>query len=239
MDSLTGGTLSIIPTALIIAAGVFFGLASVVAIFVVIVVANRAEPDPSGLRPLAVYLFGISFFSLFVVLFGTFAIVLGLVQLIGSHAASFSGEQHPVGDAVTRIVVLGGIIVAIAAVLLLASLRRVLAFPEIANGQPGPVARVAQSYAASVSFVSVIIAAGSLVVFFYEVFRILAPGIFELTGTRVDASRTLLSALYLAFAAAAVVGTHARLLPSSGWRRPQSSGTDTGYGGYTPPPPPI
>ena len=49
------------------------------------------------------------------VLFGSFAIVLGLVQLIGSHRVSVPiGVEHPVGDAVARVVVLGGIIVAVA-----------------------------------------------------------------------------------------------------------------------------
>ncbi len=67
------------------AVGLFFGLSAIPAVFVVIVVANRADPDPSGRRPLAVYLFGVSFFPTFVVLFGTFAMVLGLVQLMGSH----------------------------------------------------------------------------------------------------------------------------------------------------------
>ena len=125
--------------------------------------------------------------------------------------------------------------------LLLTSLRRALSFPEIAQGQPGPVARVAQSYAAGVAFVCVFIAAASLVVFVYEVIRIVAPGVFELSGTRVDAARVLLAALYLAFAAAAVVVAHARLLPDGGWRRPPATADDPRYRGFAPapPPPPI
>jgi hypothetical protein len=236
MNVLTGGGLSIIPVALAIAVGVFFGLSAIVAIFVVIVVANRADPDPTGRRPLAVYLFGVSFFSIFVVLFGSFAMVLGLVQLIGSHPGVVSASQHPVGDSVTRVVVLGGIIVAVAAVLLLTHLRRGLSLPEVVNGQPGPVARVAQSYAASVSFLCVIIAAVSVVVFLYEVVRILAPGVFELTGTRVGAARVLLAALYLAFAAAGLVAAHARHLPSGGWGPLVQTGPGPGYGAPVGPP---
>jgi len=232
---LSGGGLSIIPAALAIAAGVFFGLAAIVAVFVVIVVANRADPDPTGRRPLAVYLFGVSFFSIFVVLFGSFAIVLGLVQLIGSHPGVVSVSKHPVGDSVARVVVLGGIIVAVAALLLLTSLRRGLSLPEVLQGQPGPVDRVVQSYAASVSFVCVIISAVSLVVFVYEVFRILAPGVFELTGTRVAAARVLLAALYLTFASAAIVAAHARHLPSGGWGAASRLGGGPAYGGAAPP----
>jgi hypothetical protein len=241
MNVLSGGGLSIIPAALVVAAAVFFGLAAVMAIFVVIVVANRADPDPTGRRPVAVSLLAVAFFSIFVVLFGSFAIVLGLVQLIGSHSATATGAigvEHPVGDAVARVVVLGGIIVAVASVLLLASTRRALSFPEIAQGQPGPVARVAQSYAASVSFVCVMIAAASLVVSVYEVFRIVAPGVFELTGSRVDAVRVLLAALYLTLAAATVVVAHARLMPGGGWRRPPHRGGGPRYGEFAPPPPP-
>ncbi len=220
MTTLAGGSLSIVPVALLVAVGVFFGLAAVVAIFVVIVVANRADPDPSGRRPLAVYLFGVSFFSLFIVLFGTFAIVLGLVQLVGSHpgvTGAFSQVKHPVGDSVARTVVLGGIIVSVAGLLLQIHGRRAMNLPEVAHNQPGPVARVAQSYAAAVSFVSIFIAAVSLIVFVYQAFRILAPGVFELSGSRVAAARVLLSALYLTFASAAIVLAHARLLPDQGW----------------------
>jgi hypothetical protein len=242
MNLITGGGLSIIPVAAAIAAAVFFGLSALVAIFVVIVVANRADPDPTGRRPLAVYLFGVSFFSIFVVLFGSFAIVLGLVQLIGSHPGVTDGSQHPVGDAVVRVVVLGGIIVAVAALLLVTTLRRGMSFPELTEGQPNPVARVAQSYAASVSFVSVLIAAVSLVVFVYEVFRILAPGIFELSGSRVNAARVLLSALYLTFASAGVVAFHARFLPTGRWIRLggiEGTGADIGQPVGQPPPPLI
>jgi hypothetical protein len=238
MDLVNGGGLSIIPIALAIAVGVFFGLSAIVSIFVVIVVANRADPDPSGRRPLAVYLFGVSFFSVFVVLFGTFAMVLGLVQLIGSHPGVVGVAKHPVGDSVVRIVVLGGIIVAVAALLLLYSLRRALDLPEVREGQSSPVSRVAQSYAASVSFVCVFIAAVSLVVFLYEVIRILAPGVFELTGTRVAAARVVLAALYLALASAVVVAAHARLLPPGGWRTIARPGGDAGFGAYPVPPPP-
>ncbi len=216
MNLVNGAGLSIVPIALAVAVGVFFGLSAILAVFVVIVVANRADPDPSGQRPLAVYLFGISFFSIFVVLFGTFAMVLGLVQLMGSHPDVISNSQHPVGDAVVRVVVLGGIIVVVAAVVLVTSLRRAVALPEVAQRQPGPVSRVAQSYAASVSFAALFIGAVSLVVFLYEVFRILAPGVFELTGTKVAAARVLVAALYLAFASAAIVLAHARLLPAGG-----------------------
>jgi hypothetical protein len=224
MNLITGGEPSIIPIELAVAVGLFFGLSGILAVFVVIVVANRADPDPTGERPLAVYLFAVSFFSMFVVLFGTFAMVLGLVQLIGSHPGVASVSKHPVGDAVVRTVVLGGIIVAVALVLLQTHLRRALALPDVVRRQPGPIFRVAQSYGASVSIASVFIGAVSLVVFVYEVLRILAPGVFELSGTRVAAARVVLAALYLAFASAALIAAHARLLPSGRFAHLQAEG---------------
>jgi hypothetical protein len=165
--------------------------------------------------------------------------VLGLVQLIGSHPAVASVAKHPVGDAVVRIVVLGGIIVAVANMLLVTSLQRALAFPELKHGPPGPVTRVAQSYAASVSFAALVIGAVSLIVFFYEAFRILAPGVFELTGTRVAAARVLLSALYLALASAVVLIMHRRLLHVGEIGTGRGSGGDIGYGSVPPVAPPA
>ncbi|MGH9017236.1 MAG: hypothetical protein ACRDY1_05765 [Acidimicrobiales bacterium] len=243
--SISGGSassfsaFSIIPLALIIAVGVFFAVAAVLAVFVVIVVANRAEPDPSGRRPLAVYLFAVSFFSLFVTLFGTFAIVLGLVQLIGSHPDVVGAGRHPVGDSVARTVVLAGLVVVVAVLLLVTSLRRAMQLPEIRDRQPGPIIRVAQSYAASVSFASIVIAATSVVFFLYEVIRILAPGVFELSGSRVDAARSVIAALYLTFAAAAIVAAHARFLPDGGRRTLSGSDAAAVAGFSTPPPPPF
>jgi len=101
------------------------------------------------------------------------------------------------------------------------------------------VTRVAQSYAASVSFAALVIGAVSLVVFFYEAFRILAPGVFELTGTRVAAARVLLSALYLAFASAAVLITHRRLLHAGEIGTVLGTDGDVGYGSIPPMAPPT
>ena len=70
-----------------------------------------------------------------------------------------------------------------------------------------------------------------------EVLRILAPGIFELSGTRVAAARVLIAALYLAFASAAVVLTHTRLLPLGGLGSTHRS--DDTFSTYPPAAPPM
>jgi hypothetical protein len=235
-----GGGPSIVPAALFLSAAVFLGVIAFIGVFVIVVVANRADPDPTGRRPLAVYLFAVSFFSVFVLLFGTYAIVSGVVQLIGTHPAPVSSSaQHPVGDAVTRVVVLGGLIVAVAVVLLSYSLRRALDLPELSQSEGGPVVRVAQSYAASVSFIAVFIASVSVVVFVYQALRILAPGVFELTATRVVAARTLLSTFYLAAASSFVVFAHTRLLPDSGWRPRRPQPMNAGAPAFAPPTPGV
>jgi hypothetical protein len=190
-----------------------FVVLAVVGIFVVIVVANRADPDPAGRRPLVVYFFAVSFFSAFAVLFGTFAIVESLVQLIGGHAAGFSGAIHPVGDAVARGAVLSSLITLVAGALLVTHLRRGLALAEGADSRRGPAGRAAQSYVSAVAFLAVLIATVATIVLLYQVIRILGPGVFILRGTRVDALRVVVPALFLAAAAGGLAIAHLRLLP--------------------------
>lgn len=86
---------------------VILGVAGTV---VVIVVANRAEPDPSGRRPFVVYLFGVAFFTIWIALIGSVAVVSSPVQLIGSHPEVYSGSIHPIGDMAARGAVLGGLV---------------------------------------------------------------------------------------------------------------------------------
>jgi hypothetical protein len=160
-----------------------------------------------------------SFISVFLTLFGTYAIVLGLVQLIGTHEQT--GLQtyslHPVGDAVARVVVISGLVVLVGAVLLRTHLRRGLALPEWKYGVYGPVGRVAQSYAAAVCFLGVLVAALAFIAVGYELSRLIAPGVFESTGPQIAVVRTVISSIYLLFAAVAVVVLHSRIPPSGFW----------------------
>lgn len=211
--------LSIVPIALIIAVVSFLGLAIIAGILIIVVVANRAEPDNSGRRPLAVYFFGMSFISVFLTLFGTYAIVLGLVQLIGTHEQTIVQplSVHPVGDAVARVVVISGLVVLVGVVLLTTHLRRGLALPEWKYGVYGPVGRVAQSYAAAVCFVGVLVVSLAFVGVGYEVCRLIAPGVFESTGPQIAVVRTVISLVYLLFAAVAMVLLHSRIPPNGFW----------------------
>ena len=260
LHSVTSGPgISIVPAALGIAAIVFLGLAVLVGVFVIVVVANRGETDTSGQRPLSVYLFGVSFVSVFAALFAGFGIVLGLVQLIGSHGGSaaqygtltpnvsvgpngafapvaLAPMSHPIGDAVARVVTMAALVVLVAGTLLLTHLRRGLALPEWRAGGGGPVSRVVRSYVAAVSFVAVLIASVSVVILVYQVFRILGPGVFALSGSRVDAARVLIATLYLAVAAMALVVTHMRLLPDGLFARRSATGLAPPPAAASPPP---
>src|SRR5580698_6269867 len=56
-------------------------------VFVILIVSNRADPDPSGRRPAVVYSYAVSFLTLFITLFASVVIVARLASLIGSHHA--------------------------------------------------------------------------------------------------------------------------------------------------------
>lgn len=191
-------------------------------VFVILVVSNRADPDPSGRRPAVVYCYAISFITLFVTLFATFAIVVNLTSLIGSHHGSsgggFStstslspfgssspqaGSQHPIGDAAARGIVIGLLLVIVAGFVYLMHVRTAdRATTGVAPAEPA--GRVRSSYIAAVSFVCVSIVVITLVVATYQVFRILGPGVFNSggSGSRIGAFRTMLPVVYLALASA-------------------------------------
>lgn len=221
----------------------------VAAVFVILVVANRAEPDPSGKRPTVVYAAAVSFVTLYITLFATLLIVAKLASLIDGHhsvpsavvgASSFfplslhpNGPQHPVGDAAARGVVLGLLLAVVAGFTYLVHLRAAQrATAGMDRGEPA--ARVRSSYLAAVCFVATAIAVVATVAAAYQVFRIIAPGVFNAagSGSRLIAFRTMLPLLYLALASTALLILHVRQLPPDarpmlGWlRRPPSGPFD-------------
>lgn len=198
-------------------------------VFVIVVVANRADPDPSGRRPAVVYAFATGFVTLFVALFATAALVAALSDLIGSHSggpppgpgALFGGfgpppgtSLHPVGDAVARGSVLSLIVAIVAGTTYLLHLRAAARATEGAAGTE-PVARVRSSYISAVAFVCVLVAVVSGIVVLYDVFRLIAPGVFSpgTQGARAPVVRELLPSLYLTVAAVALLLMHLRHAP--------------------------
>jgi hypothetical protein len=195
-------------------------------VFVIVTVANRADPDPTGRRPAVVYGFAIAFVTLFVTLFATAGFIASLCNLIGSHATRRSSggilgglthhatSLHPVGDAVARGCVLSLLIAVVAGVVYyLHATAAARASADAVTGDPN--ARVRASYISAVSFVAVGIVVVSLIVVLYDVFRLIAPGVFapDLAGDRVVVLRSFLPALYLAVVSTALLLMHLRHAP--------------------------
>lgn len=227
-----------------IAAGVIAVPLLVAAVFVILVVANRADPDPTGRRPTVVYAATVSFVTLYATLFATVLIVSSLASLIDGHrtvspsdvgasspfpfslAVRASGPQHPVGDAAARGVVLGLLLAIVAGLAYLVHLRA--AQRATAGLDPAqPAARVRSSYLAAICFVSTALAVIASVAATYQLFRIIAPGVFNAagSGSRLGAFRTMLPLLYLALASVGLLVLHVRQLPPDArptlaWLRP-------------------
>ena len=56
-----------------------FAFMAIVGLFIIIVVANRADPDPSGRRPQSVYYFAVSFVTLVTTIVGSIVVFVSLV----------------------------------------------------------------------------------------------------------------------------------------------------------------
>lgn len=188
--------------------------AGIVGTLVILIVANRADPDPSGKRPFVVYLFAISFLAIWTALVGSALAVSSLFQLIGSHGAGgIPGAIHPVGDMVARGIVFGLIVTGVSVWVLLAHVRRGLA--AVSDEPTGsPSRRVAQSYVSGVAFVSLIVVVAAVVVFVYSIFQILGPGTFASAGARVGPFRHLLDSAYVFGAAGVILWSHVKMVPA-------------------------
>jgi len=67
--------------------------------YIIIVVANRAEPDPTGNRTSAVYHVGTAFIALWLEIAGVITIFVTLFNLIGAGSTTYvSSEVHPLAD---------------------------------------------------------------------------------------------------------------------------------------------
>ncbi len=177
---------------------------AVVGVLVIVVVANRADPDPSGRRPQSVYFFAVSFVTLLTSIIGSSVVVSALVRLIGSHSS-------PIGNSIARLVVLGGLITLVSMVLLITHLRRGLVL--VGTESMSPSRRVGQTYVSAVAFLAVLVLLVVTVLSAYLVFAIAGPGVFGSFGGRVPAIRYLIDAVYLGVVAGLILWTHRNLVP--------------------------
>lgn len=190
---------------------------SVVGILIIIVVANRADPDPSGRRPQSVFYFAVSFVTLATTVLGSAVVLSGVVVLVGNHS-------HSVSNPAARAILFGGLVTVVSAVLLSLHLRRGLALARADGAVQGPSQRVGQSYVSSVAFVSVLSLLVLGVFSLYLVFAIAGPGVFGSLGGRSDTVRVLIVSGYLCVVAAVVLWTHRTLMkPTLDFFRSESS----------------
>jgi len=203
------------------------GFMVIVGLFIIIVVANRADPDPSGRRPQSVYYFAVSFVTLVTAIVGSIVVVFSLIQLIGHHSSG-------VGDATARAVVLGGLMTLASGILLRTHVRRGVALvgPETTS----PSRRVAQSYVSAVAFLSVLILLVVSILVVYLVFVLAGPGVFGSFGGRTAAWRDLLDALYVGAVAAFILRSHQNLV-APGLQLFRSPWAPKAPSATTPPPP--
>jgi hypothetical protein len=176
---------------------------AIVGLFIIIVVANRAEPDPTGHRPQSVYFFAVSFVTLVSTILGSMVVVFSVVDLVGRHSPG-------IGNAIARAVVIGGLITLLSGGLLWIHLRRGVALigPDAAS----PSRRVAQSYVSAVAFLSVVILLAVTIFAVYLVFALGGPRVFGSFGGRTPALRILIDTVYVGLVAGTVLLTHRNLV---------------------------
>lgn len=175
--------------------------------YVIIVIANRADPDPSGKRPMAAYLFGGSFLSLWIAYLGSIIGVEALVSLLHSNA--------PSSNTVARLVVVGFLMVLIGGVTHIIHRQRGLALSDSEVDPSSPTKRVMRSYVAAVSFISVLITLITVMILGYLIFQLVAPGVFGAAGTRADTLSSIVDSLYIVGATAFIFFSHQALAPAA------------------------
>jgi hypothetical protein len=176
---------------------------------VILLVANRAEPDQRGMRPQSVYLFGMSFVTLQLAFAGSVLIITSLFSVIAPHEA-------PLTNSLARQVVIGGLLVVLAGTTFLLHLGRGIAVARGDGAVTGPNLRVMQSYAAVVGFIYFLQLVLTLGVAVYLVFALIAPSVFGHVGsTRGGTLAMLLDLVYVILASAYIVVAHSSLGPSA------------------------
>jgi hypothetical protein len=212
---LAGGAVAVIAIA--------FALFSIVLLVpIILIVANRAEPDHRGLRSQSVYLFGMSFVTLQLTFAGSVVIVTSIFSVIAPHV-------EPLTNAIARAILIGGLFVVLAGGTLLLHLGRGVETARGDGGVTGPNLRVMQSYAALVGFIYFLQLLIALAVAIYLVFALIAPGVFGSFGSsRSGTLAILLDLVYVMLASGYIVAAHSTIGPSAFLRRraPAATGAD-------------
>ncbi len=207
---LAGGAVAVI--------AIFIALFSLVLLVpVILIVANRAEPDQRGQRSHSVYLFGMSFVTLQLTFAGSVLIVTSIFSVIAPHF-------EPLTNSIARSIVIGGLLVVLFGAVLVLHLGRGIETARGDGGVTGPNLRVMQSYAGVVSFIYLLQLVISLAVAIYLVFALIAPGVFGSIGSqRSGTLAMLLDLVYVMLVSGYILMAHSSLGPTAvPTRRPPS-----------------
>ena len=180
-------------------------MTALVGILIIAVVANRADPDPTGRRPQSVYFFVVSFVTITTAIVGSALIVAAILWLTVHHSSSAS-------DAIDRLLLVSILVTLVSLALLILHIRRGLILARADDSSLSPSRRVGQSYVSVVAFVSILVLLVSSIVSIYLVFSIAAPGTFGSFGGRGSAARILVESVYLAAVAVFVIWRHSSLV---------------------------
>jgi hypothetical protein len=189
---------------------IFVALSSIFLLVpVILIVANRAEPDQRGMRPQSVYLFGMSFVTLQLTFAGSVLIASAIFSVIAPH-------YSPLTNSLARQIVIGALLVVLAGGTLLLHVGRGI---ETARGDAdltGPNLRVMHSYAAVVGFIYFLQFVVAFGVSVYLILALIAPGVFGSVGSsRSGTLALLLTLVYVMLASAYIVVAHSAIGPSA------------------------
>jgi hypothetical protein len=182
----------------------FLSIASFVGVLIIAVVANRAEPDPSGRRPQSVYCFAVSFVTILLAVFSATLGMVAIVSMIGSN-----GSDMPA----TRLAVIALLFLLVSLGLLLTHLRRGVDLAVSSESPASPSTRVGQSYVAAISFIAVLIVILMSVTAVYLALNLISPSVFGVPGGRGSITRVLVDVAFLGACALAILRTHRNLIP--------------------------
>jgi hypothetical protein len=192
----------------------FILLASVgsVVTYIIIVVANRAEPDPTGKRTSTIYHAGTAFLTLWLEIAGAITIFATLFGLIGAGGVRyFTTEKHPLSDATIRGVTIGLLLFLAGGFVSHSQRRKAVEMAESDPNEASPSKRIVRSYAAVVSFVCVIVIVVVGLAAVWAVLGLVAPGVYE-AASRTSDVRILLDEATVLAVFAWVFSTHRRLV---------------------------
>jgi hypothetical protein len=170
--------------------------------YIIIVVANRADPDPTGKRTSTIYHVGTAFLTLWLEIAGVITILATLFGLIGSSRS---------GDATTRGITIGVLLFLVGGIVSHTQRRRAVGLAESDSDEASPSKRVVRSYAAVVSFISLIVIVVTLIAAVWAVLGLIAPGVYD-AASRTSSTVLLLDEATVFVVFAWVFATHRRLV---------------------------